>query len=127
MHGKNYKDAIKCFTASLKFNNAYKDAKYYRAICYLDIDNTKKCISELNELIEMDPIYNQTTYIVLSIAHRRTDDLSNAVKIVTTIFWINSYVSIVNKGPLKISLVCSSVLSKRPNLYLLEEMGESSY
>ena len=82
MHTKKYKDAIKCFTASLKFNNAYKDAKYYRAICYLDLDNTKKCISELNELIEMDPAYNQTTYIVLSIAYRRTDDLSNAVKIV---------------------------------------------
>ncbi len=63
-----------------------KDAKYYRAICYLDSDNPKKCIQDLNELIEMDPTYNQTIYVVLSIAYRRENDLNNALRSVSTSF-----------------------------------------
>ena len=30
---KNYKDAIKLFTLSLKYYPGNKDSKYYRAIC----------------------------------------------------------------------------------------------
>lgn len=72
---KNYKEAIKSFSLSLKYNNSFKDAKYYRAICYLDTDQAKKCISELNELADQDPNYNKTIYIILSIAQRRENDL----------------------------------------------------
>ena len=45
----------------------------------------KKCIHELNELIEIDPTYNKTTYIVLSIAYRRDNDLTNSLKAVNYI------------------------------------------
>mmetsp|Transcript_13041 Transcript_13041/g.12892 ORF Transcript_13041/g.12892 Transcript_13041/m.12892 type:complete len:83 (+) Transcript_13041:196-444(+) len=61
-------------------NTSNKDAKYYRAICYLDNEQEKKCISELNQLIETDPNYNKTIYIILSIAYRRENDLGNSIK-----------------------------------------------
>lgn len=80
---KNYKEAIKCFSASLKLSATNKDSKYYRGICYLDNENPKKCICDLNELVELDPVYNQTVYIVLSIAYRRENDLNNALKALT--------------------------------------------
>jgi len=35
---KNYKEALKTFNNSLKHSPNNKDAKYYRAICYLDSD-----------------------------------------------------------------------------------------
>lgn len=79
---KNYKEAIRCFTQSIKLNAYNKEARYYRAICHLDSETPKKCISDLNELIEIDPLYNKTIYIVLSIAYRREDDLTNSLKIV---------------------------------------------
>jgi tetratricopeptide (TPR) repeat protein len=41
---KSYKEAIKAFSLSLKCHPNNKDAKYYRAICFLDSDNTRKCI-----------------------------------------------------------------------------------
>lgn len=81
---KDYKEAIKCFNGSLKLNPVNKDSKYYRAICYLDIENPKKCIADLNEIINIDPMYNKTVYIVLSIAYRREKDLSSSIKAVIT-------------------------------------------
>ncbi|CDW75599.1 tpr domain containing protein [Stylonychia lemnae] len=77
---KDYKEAIKQFTGSLKLYPGNKDSKYYRAICYLDTDNPKKCIADLTEIVNMDHNYNKTVYIVLSIAHRRDNDLQNALK-----------------------------------------------
>lgn len=79
---KNYKDAIKLFTLSLKYYPGNKDSKYYRAICFLDNENTVKCISDLNELIEIDSGYNQTVYVILSIAYRRENDLNSALRAV---------------------------------------------
>ena len=55
---KNYKEAIKAFNLSIKSNPLNNDSKYYRAICYLDNENPKKCIQDLNDLIETDPLYN---------------------------------------------------------------------
>ena len=55
---KDYKEAIKCFTNSLRVYPANKDSKFFRAICFLDNDNPKKCIQDLNELIETDPYYS---------------------------------------------------------------------
>lgn len=72
---KNYKEAVRAFSFAIKCNPTNKDAKYYRAICFLDSDNPKRCVQDLNELIEQDPGYNQTVYVVLSIAHRRENDL----------------------------------------------------
>ena len=72
---KDYKEAIKSFTSSLKLYPGNKDSKYYRAICYLDSDNNKKCINDLSEIINLDPNYNKTVYVVLSIAYRRDNDL----------------------------------------------------
>jgi len=83
LEDKNFKDAIKSFNLALKYNAVNKDAKYYRAICYLDSDNPKKCITDLNELIELDPGYNQTIYVILSIAYRRENDLNSAVRALT--------------------------------------------
>jgi len=80
---KNYKEALKEFTLSLKAVPNNKDSKYYRAICHLDSDNPKRCIQDLNELIEQDPSYNQTTYIVLSIALRRENDLNSSLRALT--------------------------------------------
>jgi tetratricopeptide (TPR) repeat protein len=71
MLAKDYTEAIKSFSMSLKCNPTHKDARYYRAISSLDSGNTNKCISDLNELIQMDPMYNKTNYIVLAIAYRR--------------------------------------------------------
>jgi tetratricopeptide (TPR) repeat protein len=80
---KNYKEALKCFNLSLKYAPNNKDSKYYRAICHLDSDNTKKCIQDLNELIDTDPTYNQTIYVVLSIAYRRENDLNSSLRALT--------------------------------------------
>jgi tetratricopeptide (TPR) repeat protein len=41
---KDYKEAIKAFTQSIKINQGNRDSKYYRAICFLDSENPKKCI-----------------------------------------------------------------------------------
>jgi hypothetical protein len=48
----------------------------------------------------MDPYYNQTIYIVLSIAYRRENDLNNAVKAVSIV--IVSF-CIVKQGTSKVS------------------------
>ena len=80
---KNYKEALKAFNMSLKCSPQNKDSKYYRAICHLDSDTPAKCIQDLNELIEVDPTYNQTIYVVLSIAYRRENDLNNSLRAVS--------------------------------------------
>lgn len=80
---KNFKEALKAFNLSIKYGPNNKDAKYYRAICYLDSDNPKKCIQDLNELIDHDPTYNQTIYVVLSIAYRRENDLNSSLRALT--------------------------------------------
>lgn len=80
---KNYKDAIRCFTQAIKTQPSSLDAKYYRAICHLDLENTSKCIQDLTELIEADPSFNQTVYVILSIAYRRENDINNSLRSVS--------------------------------------------
>jgi tetratricopeptide (TPR) repeat protein len=118
---KNYKEAIKSFSLSLKYCNANKDSKYYRAICYLDNENSKKCINDLNELIEIDPGYNQTVYIVLSIAYRRENDLNNSLKAVNNII-LHVIWNIVNERHLEIPKIRRSLSSKRIDPHLFEEI-----
>ena len=80
---KEYKEAIKKFTQSLKLNQQNRDAKFYRAISYLDIEQTRRAITELVDLIEQAPNYSKTAYIVLSIAYRRENDLNNSVRVLS--------------------------------------------
>ncbi len=68
---KGYKDAIKAFSHALKSHPGHQDAKFYRAISYLDSGNPQKCSVELQELIDENPTYNRTSYVVLSISYRR--------------------------------------------------------
>lgn len=70
-------------THSLKVNPHNHDALYYRAICYLDSEQAKKCIKDLQDLMDQDPTYNKTIYVVQSIAHRRENDLQNSLKALT--------------------------------------------
>lgn len=41
---KDYKEAVKTLGAALKLNPGFKEAKYFRAIAYLDSENNKKCV-----------------------------------------------------------------------------------
>ena len=86
---KDYKEAIKAFTLSLKTFPSNHDSKYYRAICHLDFENAKKCIQDLSELIEADPTYNKTVYIILSIAYRRENDINNSLRSVSNLHSCN--------------------------------------
>lgn len=86
LFSKDYKEALKAFTNALKLNPGFKEAKYFRAITYLDAENNKKCIGDLNELLSADPAYNKTVYVVLSIAHRRENDLNKALHAVSFFF-----------------------------------------
>jgi tetratricopeptide (TPR) repeat protein len=42
---KKYKEAIKSFTQSMKFNKNNLDAKFYRGISFLDSNSTKRAIT----------------------------------------------------------------------------------
>ena len=113
---KNYKDAIRCFTLSIKTFPANLDSRYYRAICQLDLENTKKCIQDLNELIEADPGYNQTVFVILSIAYRRENDISNSLRAVRIIH--NSLIAFERNS--KVPQVCGSLSGTRSDPHLYE-------
>ena len=77
---KNYQEAIRCFTAALKTHRANNEAKFYRGICYLDSGSTKKAIQEFCEVIDSQPDFKRTIYVVLSIAYRRVNDITGALR-----------------------------------------------
>jgi tetratricopeptide (TPR) repeat protein len=77
---KKYKEAIKAFSKSLQNNKANFDALFYRGVTHLDSNQPLKAITDLNELIDTCPDYRKTMFIVLSIAYRRTNDYTGALR-----------------------------------------------
>lgn len=51
------------------------DAKFYKAVSHLDSGSIQESIQEFIELLDVSPAHSQLTYILLSIAYKRTDDL----------------------------------------------------
>lgn len=77
---KKYKEAIKAFSKSLQNNKANFDALFYRGVTHLDSNQPLKAITDLTELIDTCPDYRKTMFIVLSIAYRRTNDYTAALR-----------------------------------------------
>ena len=77
---KKYKEAIKAFQKSVQSNRFNFDALFYRGVSQLDNGQPEKAIADLNELIEMCPDYRKTVFIVLSIAYRRVNDYTGALR-----------------------------------------------
>lgn len=77
---KKYKEAIKAFTKSYLLNQSNFDALFYKAVSELDNRQPDKAITDLNELIDNCPDYRKTMFIVLSIAYRRINDYTGALR-----------------------------------------------
>ena len=77
---KKYKEAIKAFTKSVQMNKMNFDALFYKGVSQLDNGQPEKAIIDLNELIDMCPDYRKTVFIVLSIAYRRVNDYTGALR-----------------------------------------------
>lgn len=77
---KKYKDAIKAFTKCQSINKSNYDALFYRGVTNLDSGQPQKAIQDLNELTEICPDYRKTMFIVLSIAYRRMNDYTSALR-----------------------------------------------
>lgn len=77
---KKYREAIKAFQKSLTLNKRNYDALFYKGVSALDNGQPEKAIVDLNELIESCPDYRKTAFIVLSIAYRRTNDYTGALR-----------------------------------------------
>lgn len=80
---KNYTEALKFFTQALKINNSNYDAVFYKGMTYLDNGNPLKAVKELSAVIENIPNYNNTVFLVLSIAYMRSNDIMSALKVLT--------------------------------------------
>ena len=68
---KSYKQAIKSFTKAIEMNGGHVNALFYRGVTYLDAENPEKAALDFQNLINIQPDYKRTVYIVLSIAYRR--------------------------------------------------------
>lgn len=80
---KNYTEALKFFTKALKVNYSNYDAVFYKGMTYLDNGNPSKAVKELSSVIENVPNYNNTVFLVLSIAYMRSNDIMSALKVLT--------------------------------------------
>jgi len=77
---KRYKEAIKAFQKSLALNKRNFDSLFYKGVAQLDNGQPEKAIVDLNQLIEHCPDYRKTVFIVLSIAYRRVNDYTGALR-----------------------------------------------
>lgn len=77
---KKYKEAIRAFTKSLTLDKSNFDGLFYRGVAYLDSGQSAKAITDLNELIDTCIDYRKTMFIVLSIAYRRINDYTGALR-----------------------------------------------
>ena len=80
LNDKKYKEAIRAFLKSLNLNKMNYDALFYKGVSELDNGQPEKAIADLNELIEYCPDYRKTVFIVLSIAYRRVNDYTGALR-----------------------------------------------
>ena len=76
------------------------EAKFYRAVSYLDCSQIKDAIKELNEILLFSPQHSQLTHILLSIAYKRDNNMEDALAIVKFdlirfIFYVFSYQSVL--------------------------------
>lgn len=53
---------------------------FYRGVAHLDSGQPEKSITDLSELIDICPDYRKTMFIVLSIAFRRINDYTGALR-----------------------------------------------
>lgn len=109
---KNYGDAINMLTQALKLNRDNNEARFYRAISHLDSGNTKKCIIELNQILNHSPGFNKTIYLVLSIAYRRLNDINSALRT-------------LSKGIIRHSKYTEAYLA-RGQIYIYQEKWEKA-
>ena len=77
---QKYKDALKMFSKSLQSNKMNYDALFYRAVSNLDSGQPAKAITDLTDLVDKCPDYRKTMFIVLSIAYRRVNDYTGALR-----------------------------------------------
>ena len=68
------------FSKSLSLNKLNYDALFYRAVSNLDCGQPTKAIADLNDLVEQCADYRKTMFIVLSIAYRRVNDYTGALR-----------------------------------------------
>lgn len=68
------------FTKSIASNKMNFDALFYRAVSNLDFGQPAKAIADLSMLCEECPDYRKTMFIVLSIAYRRVNDFTGALR-----------------------------------------------
>ena len=71
---------MKMFTKSLSINKCNYDALFYRAVSNLDSGQPNKAITDLTDLADKCPDYRKTMFIVLSIAYRRVNDYTGALR-----------------------------------------------
>ena len=77
---KKNKVAIKAFTKTVQMNKMKFVALFYKGVSQLDNGQPEKAIIDLNELIDICPDYRKTVFIVLSIAYRRVNDYTGALR-----------------------------------------------
>ena len=80
MTEKKFKPAVREFSKILRFDPDNSDARFYRAVCYLDWKKNTKAIEDLNYLLEKNPMHRKISYIVLSIAYRRSNDYLGSLR-----------------------------------------------
>jgi tetratricopeptide (TPR) repeat protein len=80
LQDKKYKEAIKAFSKSYGLNPKNFDALFYKGVSALDNGQADKAIADLNELMEACGDYRKTAFIVLSIAYRRVNDYTGALR-----------------------------------------------
>lgn len=77
---KKYKEAVKAFSKCLQLNTSNFDALFYRGVTFLDQGTPEKAVQDLTELVKVCPDYRKTMFIVLSIAYRRLNDYTGALR-----------------------------------------------
>lgn len=69
-------------TEALKMDPVNVEALFYRGVAYLDSDAPQKALQDLNIVLDRNPDYKKSFYIVLSIAYRRVNDYISAIRTV---------------------------------------------
>ncbi|MEZ5148703.1 MAG: hypothetical protein R2759_16960 [Bacteroidales bacterium] len=59
---KNYQGAIQHFSRAIELKNNYKEAFYFRALCYVQKQVLDSALMDFNEAINLDPNYKEAYF-----------------------------------------------------------------
>lgn len=77
---KKFKEAIEVFTKGLNYDPNYLEMLFYRGVSYLDYGKPNECIKDLQRLLSIKPDHKKLVYLILSIAYKRSDKITEALE-----------------------------------------------